>query len=420
MPISSDLLVQSLRLEKWICEKALPLWSTRGINSDNGSVFERLDAQDNPDLSAAQRTRVQARQIFVFSAAQERGWIKDAMPLVLGIDNFIKQYAKASDDQPGYVHLLSNQGKVLDSKKDAYDYAFFILATIYKYRAFKDLNALHEVNNLLRFIESDFKHSSAGWSEGDYDAIYRRQNPHMHLFEAFLTCYEFTRDGKWLAKAGQIFSLFENVFFDQENGVLFEYFNQDWSTPDDEKAQVVEPGHMFEWVWLLRWYEELTGTPVNHYCHALFSKATDIGIDRSSGLIFDEVSGDGKPLTTTKRCWPLTEFIKASLAQAKANPMKRDQYEKHAADGITRLFNYYLHKKVTGYPQVNSLSSNSAQDYFSNTHFSSDVDELTGSYVDRLDSNNMVCDPTAPASTLYHIMMAAIVASDYANWRGAL
>lgn len=353
--------------------------------------------------------------MFVFSAAQERGWIEDATPLVMGIETFIKQHAQASTQQPGYVHLLSQQGKVLDGKKDAYDYAFFILATIYKYRAFKDLNALHEVNSLLQFIESDFKHHSAGWREGDYEAEFRRQNPHMHLFEAFLTCYEFTQDGKWLAKAGQIFSLFENVFFDQKEGVLYEYFNQDWSKPENASAQVVEPGHMFEWIWLLRWYEALTGTPVNHYCHALFSNAMRIGIDSTSGLVFDEVSAGGEPLATTKRCWPMTEFIKASLAQAKANPLKRSEYEQHAADGISRLFEYYFDRKVTGYSS-GSLVSNATSTYPHASLNESDLCSYTGSYVDRLDVNNIVCDASAPASTLYHIMMAAIVASDYLKW----
>lgn len=412
MPISTDLLTQSFRLEKWVREKALPLWSTKGISAQLGAAAEKLDHTCEPDPVTARRTRVQARQILVFSAAAEMGWIEEGCRLVSGIDHFINSHAKTISNEPGYVHLVSSDGDIIDPKKDAYDYAFFILANAYKYKAFNDLNSLNTAYSLLHQIEYDFKAASGGWAEGDYQSQYRRQNPHMHLLEAFLTCYQFTQDGAWLAKAGQVFTLFETVFYQHQHQVLLEYFNHDWTLPTDNKAQIVEPGHMYEWIWLLRWYEKLTSTPVSHYCDALFKKAQQIGTEPGTNLIYDQVHISGAANLLTKRCWPVTEYIKACIAQAEASKFERHRYETLAAEGICMLFNYYFNRKVTGFKY------NKNQDNPSGERHDTGVDEYTGSYIDKLDEENQVADNTAPASTLYHIFMATKVTFEYCRQVG--
>ena len=53
----------------------------------------------------------------------------------------------------------------------------------------------------------------------------RRQNPHMHLFEALLNLWMNTRDPRYLERAGEIFDLFARRFFEPKAGVLLEYFD---------------------------------------------------------------------------------------------------------------------------------------------------------------------------------------------------
>ncbi|MFT6992836.1 MAG: mannose-6-phosphate isomerase [Paraglaciecola sp.] len=404
--LSEYLTNQIYNLEQWMTKKALPLWSTVGINPDNASVYERLNELGQPDSSANLRTRVQARQIFVFASAQSMGWMENALPCVAGIDGFLNQHAKQSKDEAGFAHLLSHDGKIIDAKKDAYDFAFYILACAYRYKVFHDLNALDQANKLVSHIESDFKDASGGWLEGNYDSKYRRQNPHMHLFEAFLTCYEFTRDGKWLAKAGQIYTLFETIFFDHKTHVIREYFDADWTLATGHHGRIVEPGHMYEWIWLLRWYQKLSEVPVDQYCDAIYRKAMEIGCDKSTFLVFDEVTADGTIINGSKRLWPITELIKSSLAQAIAHPEQATEYENNAAKGIDTLFRFYLNSDVTGSFLIAGLSHD--QDTTERV-----VDNYSGRFVDQLGADNSVVAAHSPASTLYHIAMATIVAVNY-------
>jgi len=372
----SSLLLEALSdYLNWLEKHALPLWRSKGIDKQGASI-ERFNVNGEPDLLSNKRMRVQARQMFVFSVAQQYGWIDDGMELVASLDRFVEKNALLSDTRQ-IAHLLDSENNIINSNFDLYDTAFFLLAYAWRYQVFNDLNALINANKLLNSIDHLLKESPGGWMEGDYQANHRRQNPHMHLLEAFLALYQVSRDGKWLAKAGEIFCLFETKFFDQKNGVLLEYFDNDWNPASGELGQIVEPGHMMEWVWLLRQYQKYTGSPVDDYCHKLYHNALALGLDPSSGLLFDQVLVSGKIVKKTKRCWPMTEWIKASLLQASVSNEDYD-YRLDGLNAVRQLKNRYLQS------------------------------EQLGQYIDGIDENNLVYTDTAPASTLYHLVTAAI------------
>ncbi len=45
-------------------------------------------------------------------------------------------------------------------------------------------------------------------------------------------------------------------FIDGGTGALREFFDHDWAPIPGDKGRIVEPGHLFEWAWLLlRWAE---------------------------------------------------------------------------------------------------------------------------------------------------------------------
>lgn len=383
---SLRLKTQIQRLNTWLKQDALPFWSTQGINPDTKAVYEQLLFDGTPDLNANQRIRVQARQIMVFSASQHLGWLTHDQSLTDGIHAFMAKFGQTADMNAGYVPCLSPSRQILEHKLDLYDYAFYLLACFHRFNAFKQKPALAEAEALLQQLETQFKNESAGWLEGNYTTNIRRQNPHMHLFEAFMTGFECTQDAKWLAKAGQIYSLFEQIFFAADKQILYEFFTPDWQLAKSPLGDTIEPGHMLEWVWLLRWYEKLTQTPVAHYCAGLYQKALEIGSDPESQLIYDAVDEHGKIISGTKRCWPITELIKASLVQASAiaeGSELHQHYEEKATLGIQLLFDYYMHP------------------------------DIAGSYIDQIDEFNQVKANHAPASTLYHFLVAGLEANTY-------
>src|SRR3546814_19321730 len=83
----------------------------------------------------------------------------------------------------------------------------------------------------------------------------------MHLFEALLALHEATGDAGWLEKALRIRDLLRDRFTSPRDGGLGEYFTPDWRPDPGDAGRVREPGHHFEWVWLLHRHGSLSGAP---------------------------------------------------------------------------------------------------------------------------------------------------------------
>src|SRR5262249_5373058 len=113
-----------------------------------------------------------------------------------------------------------------------------------------------------------------------------------------------------------IFGLFRDRFMDDKAGLLIEHFGPDWERSPEIGSGRFEPGHMVEWVWLLRRFERSTRRPVAGYCAALLARALRLGLQ--DGFLVDEGDGEGKPLIDRRRLWPQTEYLKALIVQATA------------------------------------------------------------------------------------------------------
>src|SRR5262249_19526677 len=123
-------------------------------------------------------------------------------------------------------------------------------------------------------------------------------------------------EGRYLVRAGQLFELFASRFFRSEEGVLGEYFTARLAPADGLAGRLVEPGHHYEWIWLLRRFEWASGRPTDRYVDALYAHADRHGFDRQ-GLIVDQVLIDGKHHAPSRRIWPVAEAIKANLVEAR-------------------------------------------------------------------------------------------------------
>ena len=337
--VCQTLVDASRELEHWMRYSALPLWTTTGIHPCNQGAVERLTFDGRVDLQSDKRVRVTARQMFVIAYANQMGWLPAAGDLIAELEAFLDRSARHPGFPQGYVHRLAADNSIVDDRQDTYDLAFFLLAYGWRYRAFEDRSALRRADGLMRHLDQHIKGSRGGWEDKQGEVGIRRQNPHMHLLEAFLALYEATASSKWLARAGEVFNLFETRFYDHHNEVLLEYFDPHWKPISVNGNYVVEPGHMLEWVWLLSKYSEHANTPVRRYTEVLYERALELGTDPNSGLLWDEVSSQGQVITATKRCWPMTELIKANIAMARAG---HSRHEQRAAEAIGMLMHHYL------------------------------------------------------------------------------
>lgn len=367
------------RLEHWIKLEAVPLWLARGLEPSTGAHYERLTAAGVADVDSTTRVRVQARQAFFYAAAYSRGWCEQGKTVAQNILTVVDAHARHPTAGGGYTHLLDKNFKVVDSKQDLYDHAFFLLAFAWCYRVTADKTYINKAEQLMAHLDAHFRSPYGGWIEGDYAYECRRQNPHMHLLEAFLALYDATQNSYWLTRADEIIVLFETHFFNAEQGVLLEFFQNDWQRLPDVRGELVEPGHMMEWVWLLDWYAQRRDRVMTHYTDVLYTRALALGLS-TSGLLFSAVTADGRVLDDNKRCWGMTEFIKASLVQMRAgNPYA----EAYAIKAVNDLFSYFL------------------------------CASTPGSYIDQRGAQDEITVDYAPASTLYHLIVAAMELVDY-------
>ncbi|WP_306250443.1 AGE family epimerase/isomerase [Parvularcula sp. IMCC14364] len=327
-----------LRYHDWLVQYALPFWAKAAINPAGG-FHEKLTMQGQPVTNCARRVRVQARLTQVYSMAAYYGWYENAEAVSDHGWHFLTRDGMAgSDDRAGIAHLLNPDGSVLDGHRDTYAQAFLLLAAAWRVKAFDDRAARDILEQTVGFLDSRLSHPAGGWKEGHPETLPRRQNPHMHLIEAFMTCHEATGENIYLEKANQIFNLFTDHFYDMDSGLLLEFFN-DRFQPDTKSGHLIEPGHMMEWVWLLDWYRRLTGTQTRNYADRLYAQAEHIGLNEKTGLLFDQVTKSGDVMKETSRLWTLTELIKASMVNGKLE----------AANGLTGLMlDKYLSVPVAG------------------------------------------------------------------------
>jgi len=315
------------RLRPWLCETLLPFWAAAGFDAEHGAFVEKFEPSGAPSRDDYTRLRVQARQIFVFSHAAAAGFSPLGLQRAQSAFAFLEEHAR-DRDAGGWFQRLSRSGTPLDRGKESYDHAFMLLALAWLYRAGGDDRLLRRAEETFAFLEARLGLTRDGTFDGYEEQerppgaappVLRRQNPHMHLFEAFLALYEVSGEAAWLARADAVFGLFERHFFDAGSGQLIEFFDRDWREIAQDGRRLREPGHHFEWAWLLHRYATLSGKEIAASAmRGLFDWAWKHGIDREGAapcVVFEELDPAGRVLAGgSKRLWPQTEAVKAALA----------------------------------------------------------------------------------------------------------
>jgi len=266
MPQSAPIFAEAC-LKSWLRDVLLPFWATRGFDATYGAFVEKFEASGLPTQEDYTRVRVQARQIYVFSHAAAAGISDVGLAAARRAFAFLEAHAW-DRAEGGWFHRLARSGAVLDPMKDSYDHAFLLLAMGWLYRASGEASVLHRAAQTAAFLEQALVRRYGGVfngyaehqvSPGGWAPLPRRQNPHMHMLEAFLALYEASGDSSWLNEAARMHALFQRHFFDAEAGQLIEFFDRDWQEMPQDGKRLREPGHFFEWTWLLHRYAALTG-----------------------------------------------------------------------------------------------------------------------------------------------------------------
>jgi mannose/cellobiose epimerase-like protein (N-acyl-D-glucosamine 2-epimerase family) len=362
----------------WTKDKALPFWGTVGVDEARGGFHERLDLQGAPVLDVPKRLMVQGRQLFVYCGAALLGWYPDGRQLAdRCVEYMIGKFYQA-DGKPGWVYSLAPDGDIGNAKRDGYAHAFVLLGLSWYHRLTGDTQVIPVIDATIAYLDDAFAAKHGGYLDAvpPPDAI-RRQNPHMHLFEAFIALTQATRSERYLAHATKIFHLFAAHFFQPSSGALCEYLTDELAPLPGAKGRICEPGHHYEWIWLLRHYQRLSGRDVGSYCAALYAHADKYGWDKG-GFIVDELDMSGAVVANSRRSWPHTEGAKANVVEGEAG---RAGCDESGAQCLKRLSEAFLARPIPG------------------------------GWVDRVSAEGAPIAEFIPASTLYHVFGAVTEAA---------
>jgi len=298
-------------LERWLFEAALPIWATAGRDAAGG-FFEKI-AQDGAPIDGARRTRLVARQIFAFAAAREMGWDGPCDALIAHGLTFFRDRCLAPD---GLCYsVVVHDGPPPQPEFDTYDHAFALFALAAATRAGHDpdMNA-RTAHAMLSAMRQGFAQPEAGFHEGRPPVAPLLANPHMHLLEAALEWMEAApADTEWGGLADELANLALARFVDSETGAIREEYDLDWTAWTDA-PEIVEPGHQFEWAWLLlRWGRLRRRADAQAAARRLADIAEMHGID-GDGLVVNALDRTLGVTDADRRLWPQTERIKAHLA----------------------------------------------------------------------------------------------------------
>ncbi len=363
---------------EWMRTIALPWWQERAQDERTGLFFEKLNLDGSPDTHADIRLRTHMRQVYVFAHCAELGLMPREQVLsraVRGMD-VAHRLAWAPDGKAGWVHSLDQAGTVVNAKRDLYDHAFVLHALAWVAKATGETRFRTWIDETLEAVDTVLAAKAGGWAESDAHELPRRQNPHMHLLEASLALYETSDAAHHLARAAEIVSLFRTRFFDETLATMREFFGPQWQVDDAFRSDRLDPGHMAEWVWLLRRYERAAAQPVDRLTEALFIAAERLGMD-DGGFLLDEVDPAGKPVSEGRRLWPQTEYLKACTVE---HEMRGDATYRKKGDAMaTRILSTYI-----GGNAVPAL------------------------WIDRFDLKGGIAVDHVPASILYHLLAPVV------------
>lgn len=371
------------KIRKWLFDHALPLWSGAGLDRIHGGVHEALNHDGTPAGIGHKRLRVLARQLYCFAHASMLGWNGVSEEVLRHC--FDTLVSTGWHEDGGWIHIYNADGTVKDSQRDAYDQSFVLLALAWLWRAKKWPEAREWAEKTIEFMDERLADKvNGGFYESSIRMEMRRANPHMHYLEAMLAWYEATGEQRFLERAGAITALFRDRFFDSQTWSVTEYFGRAW-VPATDRDPVIEPGHHYEWIWLLLRYGELAKeTEWREYCRKLYATSHAFGHARGTDAVCDFMAPDGSHMSGTSRLWPQTEALKAGL-RARADGLPGD--ETLFIRMLDVIFNRYL------------------------------VTPVEGGWYDQLDASGRVISANMPASTFYHVFCAFV---EYLQYEKAL
>jgi mannose/cellobiose epimerase-like protein (N-acyl-D-glucosamine 2-epimerase family) len=336
-------------LTRWFTEQAMPFWGTQGTDWAQGGFFERFTLEGQP-LDEPRRTRVVARQVYVATQAKAMGWAGPADDLLAHGLSFL--LGKLQQPDHTFASSVTVGGEVVNVRFDLYEQAFALFALARAHQALTepaDKARLAEAAHLARkALVAHYKHPTFGFEESAPPSSPLKANPHMHLLEATLAweAQAVADAAEWRALSDEIAELALHKLIDPATGALSECFDAQWQRLPGAAGDVVEPGHQFEWAWLLmRWGQARQRPDAVAAARKLIDIGESHGTCATRGVALNQINHAMQAVDTSAKLWPQTERIKAwcALAQQARSDAEHAQALQGASRAMQGLMPYLNH-----------------------------------------------------------------------------
>jgi mannose-6-phosphate isomerase len=340
------------QLLAWLRDQVLPLWHQHGVDRTSGGYFEDISSNGPQGVlqtsGRVRRGRVVARQIYVFDAGRRLGWHSSSDAATHGCE-YLFTRLHAGD---GLFHTSIDAGTHAPTASfSLYEHAFYLLALASLKATAAGRHPIEATAvRCLERLRAGYGKAIGGFEESNPRGLPLKANPHMHLLEAALEWIDAASDehrATWIALAREIVGLCLTRFSDAATGAIREYFDAEWRPSPGPDGRVLEPGHHFEWAWLLIRWGASTHSSISEgaMCRVAARRLIEIGegwgVDPRRRIAINEIWDDMSPKDLAAKLWPQTERLKAwcSLLEIAGTVAERESACNHiviAAQGLLR------------------------------------------------------------------------------------
>jgi mannose/cellobiose epimerase-like protein (N-acyl-D-glucosamine 2-epimerase family) len=361
-------------LVDWLRDAAYPLWSQNGIDPVSGGFVEALD-QNGAALTWARRARVQPRQVFAFAQARRLGWHDEVSGIIeRAMGYFVRHYQRPDGL---FLTLAAADGGVQDGRALLYDQAFVLLGYSAAATALGASERWEAAALELRLIIDRELRAGDGAYRSEQGAVGYESNPHMHLLEAYLAWADISDEPGWREGVGRLVEVALQRLIRKDNGAIGEFYSATWQPMPGASGSSIEPGHQFEWAWLLLRAARLLSQPLREPALRLIAIGERFGVH--DGFVANALRENMSVSDAGARLWPQCERLKATLLAAVLTG--EQPYWISAQEAASSLCAYLK-------------------------------TSILGLWFDERSPEGEIRDGAAPASTLYHLVSAILTLDD--------
>lgn len=286
----------------------VPLWQGPGWNADLALPYEALDAEHTPLPPQRYRAMACARQLYLFASLI--GDVPGAEERAAALFRSLQQHFHDAE-HGGWFYSIDAQGAPLDQRKDLYTHAFILFACAHYWAKVRTPSVASVLDAALHVIAQRF-----ATGDGLYEASLERdwssldagplQNPLMHLAEAFLATLSVREDSQVATALDALCAAMQQRFIDAEHGVMME-------KPLGAVDNWFEPGHQFEWFYLLDCSTTLRGSALHTSLSRAFAFTEQWGVDPTTGAVAAmlDLEHGARLRDGTRRIWAQAEYLRA-------------------------------------------------------------------------------------------------------------